>query len=312
MGKEFPLVSIIIVTWNEKEKVIRCLNSVREITYPSLEIIVVDNNSTDGTKEEIEKRFGEVVLVKNKVNLMAAGGRNTGINHVTGNFLFFLDCDNVVDKNAVTELVKIISQDMKNGIVGPKMYYYKDPERIWFAGATINLTTSKTAYFGINKLDSGQYERIQETGHFPNAFMVRKEVIDQIGGFDVDNFKMHYEESDFCLRAKRAGFKLLFVPAARVWHDVPLPSEIKNISRGFALDDKQRTYMTARNRILFMRKHAKWSSYTIFLLIFLPLFTSWYSLIIIRYGKTDILLSYLKGSLDGLFHRGINQVFGEN
>ena len=312
MGKEFPLVSIIIVTWNKKKKVIRCLNSVKGITYPSLEIIVVDNNSTDGTKEEIEKKFAEVVLVKNKINLMAAGGKNTGINHATGNFLFFLDCDNVVDKNAVTELVKIISQDIENGIVGPKMYYCKDPERIWFAGATINLTTSKTTYLGINKLDKGQYERIQETGHFPNAFMVRKEVIGKIGGFDADNFKMHYEESDFCLRAKRAGFKLLFVPTAKVWHDVPLSSEIKNISRGFALDDKQRTYMTARNRILFMKKHAKWYGYIIFLLIFLPIFTLYYSLIIIRYRQKDILLSYLKGSFDGLFHRGISRVFGAN
>jgi len=254
MGEEYPLVSIVIVTWNRKKQISECLNSVREIRYPSLEIIGVDNNSTDGTAEgtaeEIEQNFPEVILVRNEENLMAAGGRNAGIRQAKGDFIFFFDSDNVVDKNVVFELVRVISQNPKIGVVGPKMYYYRDPNGIWFVGAEINLSTSKTTYIGHNEMDRGQYDQIQDTGHFPNAFMVRKEVFNKIGSFDAYNFVMHYEESDFCMRANKAGFKVVYVPTAKVWHDIPPPSEATNTLGYGGLDNKQRTYLTARNRII--------------------------------------------------------------
>jgi len=300
MREVYPLISIVIVTWNRKKQITKCLDSVKKIIYPSLEVIVVDNNSTDGTAEEIEQNFPEVILVKNEENLMAAGGRNMGIRQAKGDFIFFLDSDNVVDKNVVCELVRVISQNTKIGVVGPKMYYYRDPNRIWFAGAEINLLTSKTTYIGHNETDRGQYNQIRETGHFPNAFLVRKDVIEKIGDFDEQYFIM-YEESDFCLRANKAGFSVLYVPTAKVWHDVPLPSETANTLGYRGLGDKQRAYWLARNRILFMKKNARFYSYIIFLSVFLPLFTLYYTSIIILHRKLSILRGYLRGIYDGLF-----------
>lgn len=295
-------VSIIIPTMNRKDEIIACLHSIRETTYVPLEIIVVDNNSTDGTAEEIEQNFPEVILIRNKENLIAAGGRNTGIRQAKGDFLFFLDSDNVVDKNVIFELVGVISQNPKIGVVGPKMYFYRDPDRIWFAGADINLLTSKTTYIGLNEMDKGQHNQTRDTGHFPNAFLVRKEVIEKIGDFD-ERYSIMYEESDFCLRAKRAGFSVLYVPTAKVWHNVPPASETANTLRYYGLGSKQRAYWLARNRIVFMKKNTELYKYVIFLAVFLPFLTLCYASIIILNRELNILKGYLRGIYDGLIYR---------
>jgi len=170
-----------------------------------------------------------------------------------GEFIFFLDSDNIVDKQILTELIKVIEEDRKIGVVGPKMYYYKDPKQIWMAGGNINLFTSRTTHIG-NEIDNGQFDQVREVGHFANAFLVRREVIEKIGLFD-ENYFIMYEESDFMLRAKRAGYKIIYAPTAKLWHDIIVPEDNSNPLRKLSLFTKQRAYFTARNRILFMRKN---------------------------------------------------------
>src|SRR3989338_11740 len=299
MEKAPALVSIVIVTWNRKKDVIRSLDSVKRINYPSLEIIVVDNNSVDGTAEEIEKNFPGVILIRNQRDLLAAGGRNTGIKYTKGDFIFFLDDDNVVEENAISKLTEIMSNDKQIGIAGPKMYYLNEPKRIWYAGADISLVTGKTGYVGLNEFDTGQYEDSRETGHLPNAFLVSKEVIKAIRGFD-ESYVMFYEESDFALRAKKQNFKVVFCPQAKVWHNVLPPVRGRFFTLG--LGSSERAYYASRNRVVYMKRHAQQAAFLFFLISFFPaaiIFYIWHSLGLRRYG---ILKAYLIGSWDGLLY----------
>ncbi|HCD38664.1 MAG TPA: glycosyltransferase family 2 protein [Candidatus Omnitrophica bacterium] len=296
--KDLPaMVSVVIVTWNKKQDVVRCLNSVKKSIYPSLEIIVVDNNSTDGTSGIIEQDFPEVTLIKNPIDLLAAGGRNTGIKYAKGDFIFFLDDDNVVDDNAISMLVEIMSGDKEIGIAGPKMYYLKDPQRIWYAGSDISLITGKTGYVGLNEIDAFQYESIRETGHVPNAFLVRREAIEAIKGFD-ESYVMFYEESDFAFRVKKCNFKVVFCPQARVWHNVLPPVCGRFFTLG--LGSPERAYYASRNRAVYMKRHANIVCFLFFLISFFPatiIFYIWHTLGLNRY---DLLKTYLIGSWDGL------------
>lgn len=300
-SEEHPLVSIIVLTWNRKTDAVECVHSVLNVTYPYYEIIVIDNHSTDGTPDAIEELFPEVKLIRNQADLMAGGGRNVGIEHAKGDLLFFVDGDNIVHPEIVTELIGVISSDKRIGIVGPKMYFWKEPRRIWFAGAEIDLRTSRTHYIGSNELDEGQHDQIRETGHFPNAFMVRREVIDQIGGFDAETYQMFYEESDLCERARRAGFRVVFVPSAKTWHKIPLPREFKAFRRGVGTDEKKRIYLFARNRIIFMRRFASGLDFLQFVSVYLPLLTFYY---VCAHGRRlGHMTVFLRGVLDGLLER---------
>lgn len=299
MKRASGLVSIVIVTWNKKKDVMRCLLSVKKINYSPLEIIVVDNNSTDGTAMEIEKNFPDVNLIRNRTDLLAAGGRNTGIKYAKGDFVLFLDDDNYVEENTVPKLIEIMSNNPEIGIAGPKMYYLNDPKRIWYAGADISLVTGKTSYIGLNELDEGQYESSRETGHVPNAFLVKRETIEAIGGFD-ESYVMFYEESDFAIRAKKQNFKIKFCPQAKVWHNVLPPARGRFFTLGLGSPD--RAYYASRNRVVYMKRHAQPVVFFFFMISFLPasmIFYVWHSLGLRRYR---ILKAYLVGSWDGLMY----------
>ena len=260
------LVSIIIVTFNRKNDVVRCLDSVFKNNYDNFETIVVDNASSDGTAEYLEEKYGNKInLVKSDKNLMAGGGRNLGTKHAKGEYLLFIDSDNIIDKTMISELILGIKKNKNAGMVGPIMYYLSDTKKIWWAGADINLWTSKTSYIGIDDYDKGQHNKITEVGHIPNVFLIKRSTWDEVGGIDAD-YVMHYEESDLAEKVKRKGYKLYLIPDAKTWHNVPLSSD--NTGRNFGAESLKRIYYTSRNRIVFMKKNANFFQFTFFFIFY--------------------------------------------
>jgi hypothetical protein len=148
--KDKPLVSIIIPTRNRKEKLIRLIESVSNSNYPksNLEIVVVDDNSTDGTYKEVKRNFPELRIIHNEKRLLLAGSRNAGIRSCRGEYIFLIDDDNIVDKNCILELIQTMESSYNSllGIVAPFMYYYKHQNRIWCANVKINMITSITSF----------------------------------------------------------------------------------------------------------------------------------------------------------------------
>ncbi len=293
------LASIIIPTHNREGDVLKCLKSVHHISYPNFEVIVIDNASSDNTVAKIREMFNKVKIIEMQKNFGVAVGRNEGLRHAKGDYVCFLDSDNIVDKDFLTELINLVKTDKKIGFVGPKMCYFGDQKLIWYAGADINLWTSKTTYRGLGEIDNGQYDKVSEVGHIPNVWVVKREVIEKIGFMDT-SYTMHYEEADWAIRAKEAGYKVVFCPSAVVYHNTPLADKGSGLRGLIGLDNSYRIFFAARNRTLFMKRFTGRFRYLVFILIFNNLFLVGYCLILFYYGRWDLIKSYVRGYLAGL------------
>ncbi|MEM2562117.1 MAG: glycosyltransferase family 2 protein [Candidatus Bathyarchaeia archaeon] len=297
-----PLISVIIPTHNRKEEVIRLVRSLFKSSYSNkLEIIVVDDASNDGTSDSLKNLFPNIVIMRNKQEKLPSESRNIGIKLSHGEYIFLIDDDNIVDPNAIMELVYFLEKNPEVGIAGPIMYFLKDPKRIWCAGARINYWTTVTKVIGYNTYDEGQFNRPFECECFPNAFMVRRKVLEKVGLFNSYLFPIHYEEADFCQRVRRAGYKIVTVPSAKVWHNIALPEDEK--SESLHLKSPLRAYYAIRNRLIY---HRKWSSnlpQKISALIFSTVVLSYYIYFAMKRKdskKWKIIKSMLKGFIDGL------------
>lgn len=297
------MVSAVIPTHNRKYKLAKLIDSILRSDYPKdkLEIIVVDDASTDGTSEYIKKLFPQVKVVRNDEEKLLAESRNIGIRASKGKYIFLIDDDNVVDRNTIRELVEFMEKHSEVGVAGPIMYFLKDPKRIWCAGVKRSYWTTITKLIGFNTIDDETFREPYESEDFPNAFMVRREVFEKVGLFNSRLFPIHYDEGDFCQRVRKAGYKVMVVPTAKIWHDVSLPEQ----SRASLLHLKSalRAYYAVRNRIIF---HWKWSKNSIQRLV-----SSLASLTIAAYymvvalrdtanNRGKILRSIIKGVIDGL------------
>jgi|Deesub1362A_J573_1020465.scaffolds.fasta_scaffold00662_15 hypothetical protein len=307
-SKGYPLVSVVIPTYNRKEKLIRLINSIFNSDYPKerLEIIVVDDESTDGTYEEVKKNFPEIKIVRNDKKKFLAGSRNVGIKNSNGKYIFLIDDDNIVDKSCIFQLVKILEIYPKIGVIAPVMYYYKQPNRIWCAGVRRNMITSLTKKIGAEKIVNIPFKDLIESVDILNAFMIRREVIDIVGPFNEKDFPIHYDEADYGEKVRRAGYKIIFNPKAKVWHDIPLPEEEKDKARLFHCHNEYRAYYCGRNRIIFHKKYSKLWQFFFFIFIFNWLFALYYLRVILFGSKKPlrerlkIAMSYLNGIWSGL------------
>lgn len=288
-----PKVSIVIPTYNRRKDVLECLRSLQKLRYPNYEIIVVDNGSTDGTGDAIERLFPEVKPVTSNRNLGVTGGRNLGAKHSSGEYIFFLDHDTTVDRNALNELMSVMQSDPNIGIVGPAIYYYNDPKRVWALGTSINMLTAKVSFNQGGKIDNGQFVKAIKVQVLPTALLVKREVIDKVGLFD-DIFFAVYEDTDFCFRVKEARYKVSCVSTAKVWHKVSL-NECEQL-----LGVLRRAYYVARNRVIFMKKHSPKVNFIIFLTFFMPVYTIYYTLLALKYFQPRYAVNYWRGVLVGL------------
>lgn len=295
-------VSVIIPTHNRVEDVMRCLGSVLNSSYQNIEVIVVDNASLDRTVARVKEVFGKdnrVKLIECKSNLYAAGGRNLGAKHASGKYLLFVDSDNVVDKKMIGYLVDFYKNHSDCGMVGPLMLYSAHPTRIWMHCANISLYSGRAVYKGNGEKDIHQYDDEVIVGHLPNCFMVRRDDFEQLHGFD-EKYLIMFEEADLAERIKKSGKKIYLYSRAITYHNVPLIEE-KGFSLG--LRSPERAYLTARNRIYFLRKNAGFGHLIIFALVFSPLLMGYYEVGLLIRGQVKKALYYLFGTFAGLIMR---------
>lgn len=306
---QMPAVSVIIPTYNRKEKLARLIDSILQSRYPieKIEIIVIDDASTDGTYNYIINRYSDIKIIKNEKELLISGSRNRGISIAKGELIFFIDDDNIVNDSCIKELVEVIIKDEKAGMVGPVMYFAKDPSAIWWGGTRRNMTTSRTYFIGRDIAVPN--EEIWETMDFPNAWMLKRTIIEKNRIlFDERFFPFHYEESDFAYRVGRLGYKFYVVKSAKLYHDIPLPDDITSLDELFHIHTKIRAYYTARNRIIFHKKYSKLWQFLSFILFWNWLITAYYLRIILFHSNKSWnrrlinTRSYLKGVFDGIIY----------
>ncbi len=283
-----PLVSVIVPTYNLKLILAECLQSLINQTYRNLEIIVVDNGSTDGTAKLIKRKFPGAKLICNAKNLGVTGGANRGIKYAHGDFVWLVDHDNILDRNMLSQMVKLAESDSAIGVVTPKIYYWENKKTVWSAGTGINMITGQN--FSREGLDQGQYDKVEEVDIAPANFLVKKEVIDKIGLYD-DTYITSYEDADFSYRVRQAGYTIMYTPKAVCYHKFPLMDKETGKRRWLS-----RSYFTARNKIIFMRKNSPYFP------LFVALYPAWfliYTYQAIRYRDSTALINFYKGMYDG-------------
>ncbi|HBG46739.1 MAG TPA: glycosyltransferase family 2 protein [Deltaproteobacteria bacterium] len=216
-------VYVVLLNWNGLKDTSECLESLEKAACPGLEIIVVDNGSTDGSLEALKKRFGAAVrFIENRTNLGFAGGCNAGLRQALSEgaeYVILLNNDTVVDADFARELLKAAETEPEAGIICSKIFFHDRPDVIWYAGAFFNERLGWGRHRGYN--DSGdKYRSTEETGRPTGcSMMVTRELCGKIGLFDEEYF-CYCEDLDWGLRARKAGFKVLFAPASKVWHKV--------------------------------------------------------------------------------------------
>lgn len=252
-SEKFPRVAVVILTWNGKELLRDCLLSFKKNSYPNFFIIVVDNHSSDDTFSMLKIQFPEVIIVVNEDNLSFAEANNRGILRALrekADLVLLMNNDTVVDPDFVQNLVQVFKNDPKIGIAGPKIYYHSEPDKIWFAGGKISLATGIIKHIGIREIDKGQYDKSMETDYIAAcSIIIKREVFEKIGYLD-NKFRIYCEDADFCLRAKNAGYRVVYVPEAKVWHKI---SASTGGQLGF-YKLKQRL----RSQWIFFKRYCKW------------------------------------------------------
>lgn len=258
-------VGIIIVNWNGKDDTLACLASIQKLSVVKckLSIIVVDNGSTDGSADVIAKKFPKVNIIQTNENLGFTGGNNIGIRRALDDgcdFIWLLNNDTVADHNALMPLVESCMPETV-GVVGSKIYFFpghefheelyekKDKGRVlWYAGGLVDWNNMYASHRGVDQIDTGQYETQGPTSFISGCSMlVKRSVFEKIGFLD-DAFYLYYEDLDFCLRAKRAGFLLLYVPKSIIWH--------KNAGSTGKPGHQLHQYYLTRNRVLIGIRYA--------------------------------------------------------
>jgi GT2 family glycosyltransferase len=212
---EDPVVSVVIVNYNGRRFLGDCLQSLYAQTYQNLEILVVDNGSSDDSVEYLKSCHPDVIIIENASNLGFAGGVNAGIRHSRGSFICTLNNDTWADCHCIEQLTAEITTDDRTGMCATKMLF--PDQRINSTG--ICLSRSGAAWDrGMFEEDTGQYNAREEIfGPCAGAALYRKKMLDEIGLFDEDFF-LYMEDVDLAVRGQLAGWKCIFVPGAVVYH----------------------------------------------------------------------------------------------
>jgi GT2 family glycosyltransferase len=286
-------VTIIVVNWNLKEKTADCLRSLQQVETPH-QVIVVDNGSTDNSAEYLMQQFPYAIFLILPENVGFGVACNMAIRQALSDahcqYIFLLNNDATIHVRTLDRLLHTAQQKADVGILGPKIYHSQRQNVLWYAGARCRRGVLAAADTGRGQVDVGQFDTRQDVDFvFGAAMLIRRSVFDEIGLFD-PQFFLYLEDMDFCLRAQKAGFRLLFVPNAIVWH-YGSASTAKNILF--------RKHHQARSTLLFLWKHASW--------MLLPFVFAFWLAVTMRaialellWGNTAVIRSYWSGFVKGL------------
>lgn len=215
--KPNPKISIIILNYNGSAITLKCLESLSKIAYKNVETIVVDNGSSDNSKENIQRTFPEVKIIRNLTNTGYAEGNNIGYRAAKGELILFLNNDTLVEKNFLKPLVKALLSNKKQGAVQPKIMNFPHAQIIDSIGSYIT-STGFLYHFGHNKKDEKKYNFSEEIFSMKGACMLfKKEVLEKTGLFD-HNYFAYFEETDLCQRVWLAGYRISYIPDSRIFH----------------------------------------------------------------------------------------------
>lgn len=237
-----PSVFVIVLNYNGKQFLNPCLASIFQSDWPNLDVVVVDNNSIDGSFEAAKEKFSRVHFIKNSSNLGFSRGNNVGIRYALEQFadyVFLLNNDTLINNTTISDLVQAAEQTPDCAIFSP-LILTSDRTNVWFSGGKINWLKMRAEHTLFEKKVT-PYETEYLSGC---AMLIRKKVFEKIGLFD-ERFFLYYEDVDFSLRAKRNSLGLCLIPSITIFH-----AEQSNKI------NPEKTYWLVLSALIFFRQHS--------------------------------------------------------
>jgi GT2 family glycosyltransferase len=269
MSIHHPLVFIVVLNNNRIKDVLECIKSLYQNDYENFRIILLDNLSTDNSVEAVRQRYPDVQIIELHENLGYAGNNNIGIKAAmeqAADWIFVLNDDTILDPACLSSLVDIGESDRLIGMIGPMVYHFDEPDIIQSAGGALGRYWLNR-HWGKDEPDHGQFATAREVEWISGcAILVRRNLIEQVGLLDADYF-LYWEETEWCIRASKAGWRIYHVPQAKLWH--------KGVQRNYQ-PKPYVTYYVTRNRLFTLGKHhAPWSAWFVAFLQISQTLLSW-------------------------------------
>jgi hypothetical protein len=238
-----PRVITLILNYNGAQDTIECVQSLKETSYNNVDIIVIDNGSTDDSENIIRSAHQDITIVQTGSNLGFCGGNNFGINIAikrNPKYILLLNNDTIVEPNFLEPMVSALECDEKATVAGGTICYYPEKEKVWYAGGKfVFWRASSFSYYSGKNIKRVNKLRTQKVSFITGCMMlIRAQVLRAVGFLD-EKYFMYFEDAEFSLRMIHAGFHLLYVPQSRIYH------KIHNRN-----DQLLPMYYTVRNRLL--------------------------------------------------------------
>jgi GT2 family glycosyltransferase len=289
-----PRVAVIVLHWNREHDTRACLQSLLACTYQNLEILLVDNGSRNTSGEKLSREFPTVIFLRHESNLGFSGGNNSALHYALqrgARYVILLNNDTVVDPHFISPLVDLAESTPTIAAIGCKIYFHHQPDTLWYAGGIFRTETGVAKHRGMHEPDSGKYDRIEETDFVTGCMMfLRREALEEVG-FLEESFFAYFEDADWCLRARRAGWKIVFNPRSKIWHKV---------SASTTIDSPFYLYLTMRNKIFMIRRHSS----VLKTILFLPSLVYFYARHLLRmtlkWRSWKATRAVLYGMIDGI------------
>lgn len=273
-------ISIITINYNGLANTCALIETIPFNDYP-LEVIVVDNASSEDEATLIEQRYPQVKVIRSKENLGFAGGNNLGIKAALGRYLFFINNDTILKPQTsdLKHLIERLESDTKIGMVCPKIRFAWDSCPIQFAGYTpLSRITLRNKAIGYGEEDLGQYDNAHSTPYAHGAaMMVKREAIER-AGLMPECYFLYYEELDWSMMIRRAGYEIWYEPTCTIYHKE---------SQATGQESSLRTYYITRNRLLFAKRNQQGATKYLTYLYLIALVAS-----------KDVLKQTFRGRLD--------------
>ncbi len=244
---DYPLVSIISINFNQPGVTAEMIESLRKVSYPNVEVIIVDNASSKGDVDKLKVEYPEIILIKSTENLGFAGGNNLGIKQSKGEYILLLNNDTEVDPGFLEPLIDKFMNNPDIGAISPKIYFHHTPNMLQFTGISeINKYTTRSTGWGFGKMDEGQFDEDKESFFAHGAaMMVPRSVIKKVGMM-AEIYFLYYEEMDWGQRIRNAAYKIFYVHNSKIFHK-------ESVSTG--KESPLKTYYMNRARIIYMRRN---------------------------------------------------------
>lgn len=260
-------VAIIIINWNSFSYTNDCLNSLNELE-DECDVVIVDNASTDDSLIMLREYHPDIHYVENEENLGFTGGNNQGMAYALERnfeFILLLNNDTFVEKNFLSVLVGVLDNNPGIGAVQPKIFYNHDRNLIWHAGGKYFPAFTHPRTLGNNKVDAPEFNVQKEVDWVTGcALLVKTEVVRKVGLLNDLFFYGGYDDVDWSLRIRKAGFKLFYCPKSIIYHVATVASKTDQPGKEGLLRPYFH-YLINRNQIILMRLHTslvfKFTSY---------------------------------------------------